>query len=96
MPLPLAPIAAFALRAGVVAAAAWAARRALQPKLHPGRIDQRAEDALDDLDEGLTVHRPKDRDQTNATLRSVRTIRWGSGGVEIDAAAFGRLRIRRL
>ena len=96
MPLPLAPLAGFALRAGVVAVAAWAARRALRPVVHPGRTDQRAEDALDDMDQGLALHRPRDRDQTNAALRITRTLRWGKRGVEIDAAALGRLRIRKV
>lgn len=57
MPLPLVPLAAFALRTGAVAGAVWLVRRALVP----GRTDQRAEDALDDLGEGLSLHRPADR-----------------------------------
>jgi hypothetical protein len=67
----------------------------------PGRTDQRAEDALDDLDEGLRLHRPADRStdtdgQTNAAARFRRVIRWGNGGVEVDAALLGRLRIRKV
>lgn len=92
MPLPLAPIAGLALRYGAVAVAAYGVSRALRN----GRIDQRAEDALDDMDEGLAVHRPKDRGQTNATARYRRVIRWGRAGIEIDAAALARFRIRRV
>lgn len=92
MPLPLAPLAGVALRYGSVALVAWAVRRSLRP----GRTDQRAEDALDGTDEGLAVHRPADRDQTNATARFRRTLRLGRHAVEIDAAALARLRIRRV
>lgn len=92
MPLPVAPIAAFALRYGSVALATWAAAR----QFSPGRRDQRAEDALDDTPEGLTARR--EPEQMNATGRMRRVIRWGNSGpaVEIDATALGRLRIRRL
>lgn len=99
MPLPLAPLAGLALRASLVAATAYAARRALAAR-NPGRTDQRAEDALDDADEGIALHRPADREpeggQTNLSARLRRTIRWSERGVEIDAALLGRLRIRRV
>jgi hypothetical protein len=95
MPLPLAPIAGLALRAGLVAATAYAARRALAAR-RVGRTDQRAEDALDDTDEGIALHQPADREQTNLSARLRRTIRWGDRGVEIDAAVLGRFRIRRV
>ncbi|AXQ94818.1 hypothetical protein LV780_14005 [Cereibacter azotoformans] len=98
MPLPIVPVAAFALRAGAVAGLVWLARRAI---VRPGRTDQRAEDALDDLGEGLSLHRPADRAsadtrQTNAAARVRRTLTWSGGGVEIDAAWLGRLRIRKV
>ncbi len=92
MPLPLAPIAGIAIRYGAIAVAAYGLRRALRK----GRTDQRAEDALDDMDEGLAVHSPKDRSQTNAAGRFRRVIRWGENKVEIDAAALARFRIRRI
>ncbi len=91
MPLPLAPIAGFAIRYGAVALAAYGLRRALRK----GRTDQRAEDALDDMDEGVAVHRPADRGQTNAAARFRRVIRWGDTAIEIDAAALGRFRVRK-
>ncbi len=92
MPVPLGPVAALAFRTGMVALAVWAVRRGMQP----GRIDQRAEDALDDMDEGLALHRADDREQTNGAMRFRRRLEWNGGGVEIDAAMLGRVRIRKL
>lgn len=92
MPLPLAPLAGVALRYGAIALAAYGVKRALRP----GRIDQKAEDAFDGMDEGLAVHRPADRCQTNTAARFRRVIRLGETAIEIDAAALGRLRIRRI
>lgn len=92
MPLPLAPLAATALRVGAVAAIAYA----LAKTREPARRDQRAEDAMDELHEGLSLRR--DPEQVNAAARMVRTIRLGTcgPGVEIDASALGRLRVRRV
>jgi hypothetical protein len=92
MPLPLAPIAGFALRYGTVALATYAMTR----KIAIGRRDQRAEDALDNLDEGLSVRR--EPGQTNTTAKFRRTIRLGENGpgVEIDISALGRFSIRKL
>lgn len=95
MALPLAPIAATVLRYGAVALAAALLARNLAV---PGRTDQRAEDALDELHEGIAAHRPRDRrDQLNLAGRFRRVIRLGLAGpgLEIDAAALARLRIRR-
>ncbi|MGP3696534.1 hypothetical protein [Rhodobacter sp. NSM] len=96
MPLPIVPIAVMALRTGAVAGAIWLVRRAVVA----GRTDQRAEDALDDLGEGLFLHRPADRSldgvrQTNTAGHFRRRLTWSGGGVEVDAAWLGRLRIRR-
>jgi hypothetical protein len=96
MPLPLAPIAGIAIRFGSVALAAYAVRRALAVKINTGRTDQRAEDALDETDEGIALHRPADRGQTNAAARCRRVIRWGDHGIEIDASALARVRIRKI
>lgn len=92
MPLPLAPIAGIALRYGTVALATYAVSR----KISHGRRDQRAEDALDDLNEGLSLRH--DAGQTNTTARFRRTVRLGSNGpgVEIDITALGRFKIRKL
>ena len=94
MALPLAPMAAMALKYGAVALAGYAVARQMQP----GRVDQRSEDALDELPEGLSAHRPRDRDQINGAARFRRVIRLGiSGpGLEIDATALGRIRMRRV
>ncbi|MGB8813914.1 MAG: hypothetical protein WCC57_12080 [Paracoccaceae bacterium] len=100
MPLPLAPLIPFALRLGAVAAAGWAVKRVVGHSLQTGRTDQRAEDALDDLNEGIALHRPADRNtetdsQTNAAARMKRTLRWGARGIEIDAGLLARFRIRK-
>jgi hypothetical protein len=92
MPLPLLPIAGVALRVGLPALVGYIAARALRP----GRTDQRAEDVLDGMDEGLAVHRPPDRGQTNAAARFRRVLRWRGKGVEIDAALLGRFRVRNV
>lgn len=92
MALPLAPIAAVALRYGTVAVATYALARTVEK----GRRDQRAEDALDDIDEGITARR--EPEQINATARIIRRIRWGNTGpgVEIDLTSLTRIRFRKL
>lgn len=94
MALPIAPLAGVALRYGAVAVAAYALSRHVMR----GRTDQRAEDAMDDLPEGMTAHRPHDRDQLNGSARFRRIVRIGltGPGVEIDASALGRIRFRRV
>ncbi|RME18016.1 MAG: hypothetical protein D6801_02190 [Alphaproteobacteria bacterium] len=92
MPLPIAPLAAFALRYGTIALASYAIAR----RVEAGRRDQRAEDALDDLPEGMTLRRePR---QANVTGRLRRVVRLGEGGpgLEIDASALGRIRLRKV
>ncbi len=96
MALPIVPLAGAALKYGAVALAGIVV---LRQAAQAGRTDQRAEDALDDLHDGLTAHRPRDRGpQLNATARLRRVIRLGrtGPGIEIDAAALGRLRLRRV
>jgi len=92
MPLPLAPIAGIAIRYGTVALATYAVTR----KISRGRRDQRAEDAMDDLDEGLSMRR--EAGQANTTARFRRVIRIGDDGpgIEIDISALGRFSIRKL
>ncbi len=97
MPLPfaLAPLVPIALRLGAAAAVGFAARRALTARTHKGRTDQRAEDALDDLDEGLALHRPKDAPgQRNAALRIRRTIRFRGRTWQLDAGAIARWNLK--
>lgn len=92
MPLPLAPIAGVALRYGVVAVTAYAVTR----RLERGHFDQRGEEAMDDINEGISARR--NNEQTNASGRFRRVIRLGSAGpgVEIDVTAIGRIRIKRI
>ncbi len=100
MPLPLAPLLPIALRIGAVATTTYALSRWVRARTHPGRTDQRAEDALDDLDEGLAAHQPTDRagegvSQTSTTGRLVRVIHLGGRRFEVDAAFIARFRIRK-
>ncbi len=92
MALPLAPIAGIALRYGTVAVAAYAIAR----RTGTARRDQRAEDAMDETHEG--VHLRRDTEQVNATGRLKRVVRLGPDGpgVEIDATALTRIRIKRV
>lgn len=92
MPLPIAPLAGLALRYGAVALAGYAAARSFQP----GRRDQRAEDALDDAPEGMTLRR--EAEQLNATGRLRRTVRLGTNGpgVEVDLSSLARIRFRKV
>lgn len=94
MALPLAPIAATVLHYGAIALAGYV----LASRIAPGARDQRAEDALDDLPEGMTLHRPREGGQANATGRFTRIIRLGRRGpaLMLDAAALGRIRLRRV
>ena len=94
MPLPIAPVAAVAAKYGAAALAGYMLAR----RVRRGHLDQRAEDALDSVPEGLTTLRPADREQASATARFRRVIRLGldGPGVEIDAAALGRIRWRRI
>jgi hypothetical protein len=97
MPLPLAPLLPIALRIGMVATTTYAVTRWVRARTHPGRTDQRAEDAFDDLGEGLSLHRPADRaddSQTNASARLRRVIRFGGKTWEIDAGLMARLKLR--
>lgn len=96
MPLPLVPIAGVALKVGSVALTAWAAQRALRHAVQAGRTDQRSEDALDDLPEGLAVHRPRDRDQGNSSLRLRRRIGFAGMQWDLDAGMIARFRLRRV
>jgi hypothetical protein len=94
MPLPvaLAPIAAVALRYGAVALAGYAIAR----QVDPGRRCQHAEDAHDRLDEGVTLRRAPGQANTTARIRRVLRLGEGGPGLEIDASALGRLRIKRV
>jgi len=92
MALPLAPIAGIALRYGFVAIATYAVAR----RIERGHFDQRAEEAMDDVNEGLSVRR--EDEQVNSAARFRRTVRLGQSGpgIEIDVTALGRIRFRKI
>jgi hypothetical protein len=98
MPLPAAlpPIAWAALRLGAVAAiAVYASRRSLsRPK------DAEHEHVLDRMPDGLDggPHRAEAERGLHGQGRFRRVVRLGADGpgLEIDAAALGRLRVRRV
>lgn len=94
MPVPLAPIAVTAARYGALALAGYVLAR----QMERGRVDQRAEDALDDLHDGVSGHHARDRKQWNMAGRMRRVVRLGENGpgVEIDASLLGRIRFRRV
>lgn len=89
------PIAWVALRVGAVAAVAlYVSRGRSQPK------HAEHEYVLDDLPDGLAArpHRAEAERAMHGQGRLRRTIRFGASGpgLEIDMAALGRLRLRRV
>jgi hypothetical protein len=96
MPAPIiAPIAWTALRFGALAAVAlYVGRGRSQPK------QAEHEYVLDDLPEGVAArpHRAEAERAMHGHGRFRRTIRLGAAGpgLEIDMAALGRLRFRRV
>lgn len=106
MPIPLAPLLPLLLRIGAVTAAGYAAGRILARSVVPARRDQRVEDALDDLDEGLAYRSDSRQGDTAeppsafardhaASFRLKRRITLGERDWDVDAAFVGRLRLRR-
>ncbi|MGY6706672.1 hypothetical protein [Roseinatronobacter sp.] len=92
MALPLAPIAAVAVKYGALALAGYALAR----QVRPGHIAQPLEDALDEVPDGISITQPRDADQINSAARLRRTIRLGhtGRGIELDAAFLARLKLR--
>jgi hypothetical protein len=86
MALPVIPIA---LAAGVIA---------LARNVSVSPVDQRVEDRLDDVTEGLSAHRDRNRTQVNAAYRWTRVVRFGKSGpgIKIDASALARLKFARV
>lgn len=92
MPLPaLPPLVLAAAKYAAVAAAAWALTR----ETYRGRIDQRAEDAMDDLPDGVSIRQPGDRTQTNLAAWLRRRVGLGPSGLEVDLAILARLRVHK-
>jgi hypothetical protein len=94
MALPLAPLAVVAVKYGTIALAGYTLARQIQP----GRTSQLVEEEMDDLHEGISAHRPRDREQLNVSARIRRVIRLGTHGpgFELDASVLGRFRMRRV
>ena len=92
MPLPLAPVAGIALRYGAVALIAYSAAR----RIEKAPRDIRAEEAMDDVNEGMAMRR--DNGQGNATARWRRIVRLGRNGpgLEIDVTNLTRVRYRKV
>lgn len=92
MPLPLAPVAGFALRAAAMSLTAYAIMRARDGLAR----DQRAEDALDALPEGAKIAR--DGEAVRGAVHWKRTFRVGHGGpgVMVDFSGLARLRVQRV
>ncbi|MEM9010520.1 MAG: hypothetical protein AAGE18_04785 [Pseudomonadota bacterium] len=95
-PLALTPVALTALRYGAVAAVTYLA---LRRRTARGLPEAAREDALDEVAEGVEIltHAQPGEARGDGAARLRRTIRLGrhGPGLEIDAAAFGRLRVRR-
>lgn len=95
-PLALSPLAWTAIRLGAVAAVTMfvSRNRESEPK------DAGHETVLDDLPEGVSAapHRAEAESALHGHGRFKRTIRLrpGGPGFEIDAAALGRFRLRRV
>lgn len=98
MPLPvvLSPLAMTALRIG----GAVAVGMLLSRRRGPERLDLASEDHLDRVPEGADLRSDLRARQArlDGEARFVRSVRLGASGpgVEIDLAALGRLRARRL
>lgn len=96
VPITLAPYAWTAIRLGAMAAITlYAARnRSAEPR------DPRHDQALDGVAEGMAAspHRGEAESGMNGEGRIRRTFRLGPNGpgIEVDAAALGRLRLRRV
>jgi hypothetical protein len=95
MPPVVAPFAWAALRLGVVAAVALiASRSASRPK------DAEHQAVLDALPEGVGGHSHRSEAERalhgHGRLRRVFRFRAGGPALEVDAAALGRVRLRRV
>lgn len=92
MPLPLAYIARFAMKYGAFALVTYAAIRTVGqlPKSQP------TEDALDQVNEGLDLRRNHEELNAAGRLRRIISLSKTGRGVEIDATALIRVRLRKV
>lgn len=96
MPLPIAPVAAMALRYGVVAlAGAVIARKGFKPR--DGK-DALREASFENCKDGVEFTRTDNENerQFEASHGHWRRIWLGDHGLEIDSRVLGRLRLRRV
>ena len=96
MPLPIAiaPVLFQVLKIG----GALALGAALAHRRGPERLDIATEDTLDRLPDGGHVRVDRDAGRADGEVRWRRKIRFGARGpgVEVELAALGRLRARRI
>lgn len=94
-PAALIPLAWTALRVGAVAAVAIVASRATSQPKDAGR-----QAVLDGLPEGMGGHAHRAEDERgvhgHGRMRRVLRLKPGGPALEIDAAALGRVRLRRV
>ena len=92
MPLPLAYIAGFAMKYVAFALVTYAAIRTVGqlPKSQP------TEDALDQVNEGLDLRRNHEELNAAGRLRRIISLSKTGRGVEIDATALIRVRLRKV
>ena len=93
----MAVILPIVLRIGAAAAAGFVLNHLLTRSFAKAYRDQRAEDAFDDLSEGLALSQQAEGEgqQRNATLRVKRSLRIGEQTWDLDAAAMLRLKLSR-
>ncbi len=92
MALPLVPIAGIALRYGAVAIAGYAIARTVQKAPR----DMRAEEAMDDVNEGLSMRRETGAVHGSGRFRRVVRLGKDGPGIEIDATSLARVTFRRV
>ena len=92
MPLPLAYIARFAMKYGAVALVTYATIRTVGQLPRP----QPTEDALDQVNEGLDLRRNHEELNAAGRLRRIISLSKIGRGVEIDATALIRVRLRKV
>lgn len=93
----MAVILPMVLRIGAAAAAGFVVNHLMRCRFAKAYRDQRAEDAFDDLSEGLAFsqHPEGGGQQRNATFCVRRSLRFGEQTWDLDASAMLRLKLSR-
>ena len=92
----LTPIALRALQIGRALALAALVASRKRASEGPERVDMASEDALDRIPEGADLRADPANGRADAEGRWRRVVRLGGHGLEIEAAALGRLRWRKV